>query len=122
MVVQLLSRVLFFAIPWTVAHQLCPWNFPGRNTVVSCCFLLQGVFVTQGSNPSLLHWQEDSLLLSHQGGPDFHCNRVFTKQAACGSDFCLSVRSGYHPSVYWASHFSTFSLSLQIFSFLLIPP
>ena len=30
---------------------------------------LQGIFPTQGSNPGLLHWQEDSLPLSHQGSP-----------------------------------------------------
>ena len=28
-------------------------------------FLLQGIFPTQGSNPCLLHWQIDSLPLSH---------------------------------------------------------
>ena len=31
-----------------------PWNFPGTNTGVGCHFLLQGIFPTQGSNPSLL--------------------------------------------------------------------
>ena len=30
-------------------------------------FLLQGIFPTQGSNPCLLDWQEDSLPLSHLG-------------------------------------------------------
>ena len=49
---------------------LCPWNFPGENTGVStgvsCHFLLQGIFPTEGLNPCLLHWQVDSLLLSHQ--------------------------------------------------------
>ena len=30
-------------------------------------FLLQGIFSTQGSNPCLLHWQADYLLLNHQG-------------------------------------------------------
>ena len=29
---------------------LCPWNFPGENTGVGCHFLLQGIFLTQGSN------------------------------------------------------------------------
>ena len=48
---------------------LCPWNSPGKNTGVGCHFLLQRIFLTQGSNPSLLHWQVDSLLLSHQGSP-----------------------------------------------------
>ena len=32
-----------------------PWNFPGKNTWVSCHFLLQGIFLTQGSNPHPLH-------------------------------------------------------------------
>ena len=44
--------------------------FPGKHTGVSCHFLLQGIFPTQGSNPHLLwllHRQGDSLLLSHQG-------------------------------------------------------
>ena len=27
---------------------LQPWDFPGKNTGVNCCFLLQGVFPTQG--------------------------------------------------------------------------
>jgi len=30
---------------------LCPWNFPGKNTGVGSCSLLQGIFPTQGSNP-----------------------------------------------------------------------
>ena len=37
------------------ATRLCPWNFPGRNTGVGCHCLLQEIFLTQGSNPSLLH-------------------------------------------------------------------
>ena len=31
-----------------------PWNFPGTNTQLGCHFLLQWVFLTQGSNLSLL--------------------------------------------------------------------
>ena len=46
---------------------LCPWNFPGKNTHVGCHSLLQGMVLTQGLNPGLLHWQADSLPLSHQG-------------------------------------------------------
>ena len=47
------------------ARLLCPWDFPGKNTGVGCHFLLQEIFLTQGSNRRLLHWQADSLLLSH---------------------------------------------------------
>ena len=34
---------------------LCPWDFPGMSAEVGCHFLLQGIFLTQGSNPGLLH-------------------------------------------------------------------
>ena len=37
---------------------LCPWQFPGKNSGVGCHFLLWGTFLTQGSNPSLLHCRE----------------------------------------------------------------
>ena len=43
---------------------LWPWDFPGKSTGVGCHFLLQGIFLTQGSNPGLLHcrlcfWYKD---------------------------------------------------------------
>ena len=34
---------------------------------MGCHFLLQGIFLTQGLNPSLLHWRLDFLPLSHPG-------------------------------------------------------
>ena len=37
---------------------------------MGCHFLLQGIFLTQGLNQHLLHWQADSLPLRHQGS---HC-------------------------------------------------
>ena len=37
---------------------LCPWAFPGENTGVGCHFLLQGIFLTQGSNPNFLHCRQ----------------------------------------------------------------
>ena len=51
------------------ARLLCPWDSPGKNTGVSCRFLLQGIFLTQGSNAGCLHWQADCLPLSHQASP-----------------------------------------------------
>ena len=42
-----------------------------KNTRVGCHFLLQGIFLTQGPNQHLLHWQADFLPLSHQGSPRF---------------------------------------------------
>ena len=63
---------------WLWPHRLystrliCPWNFPGKNTGVSCHFLFQGIFLAQGSNPHskcLLRRQEDSSPLRHLGSP-----------------------------------------------------
>ena len=39
------------------ARLLCPWDSLGKNTGVGCYFLLQGIFLTQGSNLHLLLWQ-----------------------------------------------------------------
>ena len=44
-------------------------NFPGKNTEEGCHFLLQEIFLAQGSNPCLLHWQADSLPQRHLGSP-----------------------------------------------------
>ena len=48
---------------------LCPWNFPGKSTRVGCRFLLQGIFLTQGSNPGLPHCRQMLYHLNHQGSP-----------------------------------------------------
>ena len=66
-----LSRIQLFGTPWTVACQapLVCGVFPGSNSGVDCHFFLQGIFPIQGSNLHLLHWQTDSLALSHQGSP-----------------------------------------------------
>ena len=48
---------------------ICPWNSSGKNIGVGCCALLQGIFLTQEWDLSLLHllhWQEDSLPLLHK--------------------------------------------------------
>ena len=55
-----------FVTLWTAAHQApLSMGVSSKNTEVGCHALLMGIFLTQGSNPSLLHWQADSLLLSH---------------------------------------------------------
>ena len=56
--------------PWTVTHRtpLC-LGFPRQNNGVDHHSFLQGIFPSQGSNPWLLHWQEVSLPLNHQGSP-----------------------------------------------------
>ena len=53
-VVYWLSRVQLFVS----ARLLCPWDFPGNSTRVGSHFLLQGIFLIQGSNPNLLHCRQ----------------------------------------------------------------
>ena len=48
---------------------LCPENSLGKNTGVGCHYLLQGIFLTQGLNPGLLHCRQIPYCLSHQQSP-----------------------------------------------------
>ena len=52
--------------PTSLLH---PWDSPGKNTRVSCHFLLQGILLTPGSHLHLLNWQVDSLPLSYLKAP-----------------------------------------------------
>ena len=55
-------------IPLTVPTRLlCPWDSPGSNTGVGCHFLLQGIFLTQESNPGFLHCRQMIYQLSYEG-------------------------------------------------------
>ena len=61
-----------FMTPWTVAHQApLSWDFQARILVwaVTVFSRGRGIFLTQGLNPHLLHWEVDSLPLSHQESP-----------------------------------------------------
>ena len=40
------------------ARLLCAWNSSGKNIGLSCHFLLQGIFPTQGLNSGLLHCRQ----------------------------------------------------------------
>ena len=65
------THIWLFASQQTVAHQasLSMW-FSRKNTGGGCHALLQGIFLTQGSNPrllKLLHWQASFLSLVLHG-------------------------------------------------------
>ena len=65
-------------------------EFSSKNVEVGCHFLLQGIFLTQGSNPHLLcllHWQADSLPLRLLGN-------LLGRPASQKSGFGKSVRTG----------------------------
>ena len=42
-------------------------NSPGKNSGVACHFLLQGIFLTQESNPGLLHCRQILYRLNYEG-------------------------------------------------------
>ena len=73
---KMLSCVQLFATLWIMAHQVpLSMGFPGKKTGVNCHALLQGIFVTQGSNLCLLcllHWQVGSLPLAPSRKPYTH--------------------------------------------------
>ena len=55
-----------------VAHlclTLCAWSPPGQNTGMGSLSILQGIFPTQGLNPSLPHCRQILYQLSHKGSP-----------------------------------------------------
>ena len=54
---------LFETLDCSLPHSSVQRNFSGKNTGVGCHLLLQGIFLTEGSNPRLLYllqWQGDS--------------------------------------------------------------
>ena len=88
---------------------LCPWDSAGKNTRVGCHFLLQWIFPTQGSNPRLLHWQADSLALSHEGSQVLVTPPIVTVALSCSfnqSDYsCISVRASTQRNESWGGTF-----------------
>ena len=76
---KMFSRVQLFETPWTVAPRLFyPWDSLGKNTGVGSHSLLQGIFLTQGSNLGLLHCRQ--ILYHHQRhqGSPFQKKNKFT--------------------------------------------
>ena len=56
-------------VDYSPARLLCHGISQTRITGVDCHLLLQGIFPTQELNLHILHWQADSLPLSHQESP-----------------------------------------------------
>ena len=87
---------------------LCQWNSPDKNMGMGCHFLLQGLFLMQGSNSCLLHWQVDSLPPSHQGSP-YRClvNRNICIIMERSSSFYLILE------IKKQSHYKNFNIPQQ---------
>ena len=78
----------------TVARQapLSKGFLHGKNTGVGGRFLLQGIFLTQGSNLCLLHWKADFLPLNPLGSP----TTVLVLIICCPLCVMLSAKMGGH--------------------------
>ena len=64
------SVTYLFATPWTVAHQTpLSMGFSRQEYWSGLPFPLQGIFLTQESNPGLLHHGQILYLLSYEGSP-----------------------------------------------------
>ena len=72
----LLHRLFPVAVHWILIVMASLVVAPGLKSAGSVllahglsCSLACGIFLGQGSNPCLLHWQADSYPLCHQGSP-----------------------------------------------------
>ena len=67
----LITQCLTLCDPYGVqpTRLLCPQDSLGKNTGVGSHSLLQGIFLTQGWIPGLVHCRQILYCLSHQGSP-----------------------------------------------------
>ena len=91
-------------LPWPPSTTVCQaplsWDFPGKKTGVGCHFLLQGIYLTQGSNKHLLHWQVDSLPLIHLGSPTTSLICSFSSESHTFSPKSFSVFYNFENWIY----------------------
>ena len=65
-----------------------PLSMEFSRTGVGCCFLLQGIFPTWGSNPGLLHCRQILYQLNHKGSLKYEhswCQNLKRKKNTAGS-------------------------------------
>ena len=68
--IELFSHVQLFSAPWIVAHHATlSMGFSRQEYWRGLPLPTPGIFLTQGANLHLLHWQADSLPLNHLGSP-----------------------------------------------------
>ena len=94
------------------ARFLSPWNSPGKNTGVGCHFLVQGIFLTLGSNLGLLQRRQILYHLSHQGSPNVFWGVSILVSIAAAPIYIATT-------VYKDSLFSTSSPTLLYLVFLM---
>ena len=84
---------------------------PGKNTGVGCHALLQGIFLTQGSNSHLsclLHWQAGSLPLTPPVKPPVHSKHSINSSPRVYPSFHPSIHPSNHPTIHPSIHHSIY--------------
>ena len=102
------------------ARLLCPWNSPGRNTGVGCHSHLQGISLTQGLNPRLLHCRQILYCLSHQEAPFLPYAASFQRTRATPTSF-KSPPPTLPASIFYLSRLHSTLLHPSVFVFSLCP-
>ena len=107
-----------FSLSVSSVHGDCP----DRNTAVGCCVPLQGIFLTEGSNPHLLHllhWQMGSSPLAPPGKPllIFVVIKYMLRKMRFGF-VCLGIIHCKHLSRYLWYYSEIFTLKMGSVKFL----
>ena len=72
-----MSLKLYIKYFETFVWLLCLWDSLDKNTSLCCRFFLQGVFLTQGQNLHLLHWQSGVFTIEILGKPILKCLHIY---------------------------------------------
>ena len=75
-----------------------PWNSPAKNTGEGIHSFLQGIFLTQGSNPGLLHYRQILYHLSHQGSPSCYIKWIQMSIPPSWYSWLIWLKLGLLPS------------------------
>ena len=76
---------------------LCnPMDCIGQNTGVGSLFLLQSIFLTQGSNLGLLHYRQILYQLSHKGNPWQLYRTYLSYHQHTHTDICPHSQSSFY--------------------------
>ena len=86
------------------ARLLHPWDSPSKNTGVDCHSLLQRIFLTQGSNPGLLHCRQILYHLSYRADlkQEQHYHRSCCPKVAVSG--CKPEKLTWSPAAHVISH------------------
>ena len=103
---------------------LCPWDFPGKDTGAGCCFPLQGILPTQGSNPSLLrcrwilyHWAMNIKLVTHGKPVKQYVKKICLLKMPFWWNKSYCCEKGEDGNFQWLNFFLVVKMCFKLLSF-----